>query len=563
MMFRAILVTATFGMLLLNCGDANGPGSVPSTPKNVRASAQNSSMLLSWSPQSDGLSFLVYRSTDKKNFSVAGTTLDTFFVDTGLTPSTIYYYKVRCGNEAGLSEPCAMITARFSGGTVGAYQLVIDKIYQNLPQHRGLDFDHQVKAVVLTREEYAQQVSQEIRSYYTPEEDRAITRQLVQLGYQKDTTETFVESYSAFSSDFAAAFYRKETDSVYLIEPQGMDQELLESYYLPHEFTHVLQEQHFNPFSSYLWPVNTYSRYNSDYYLAQRCVYEGDAVLASYSYLYAFESMASDPFGEAIEKMNKWRDRFYDSLSVTSGDRYNDIRSDAPYDLGSHFISNIFKDGGWSAVNDLYLKNRVKSSSHIVTGTAVEPVRWDFSALYTTLLTTSERPIYVDDDSYGPVLLMALFDGKTDTQHASNAFGWRGDHLLYFTDSNNRWGSLLWKVSCATETDASYLLGRFDKIISERSLDGVTATRTATSDSIYYVYPNVFSTILRRSGTEVTWTENLPWNTLQMALSITPVAAAAKSTATTRASDDCYLDPHKKSRIIDFIVDRGLHYPGN
>ncbi len=547
-------------LFLLFC--QNNPATVerviPEAPSDAGITAKTQSAIVTWSKPEKSLSFLVYRSTDQQSFPLVATTLDTFYVDTGLTPGAAYYYQVRCFDGDTLSRPSPVLTARIPE-TAGSYQVAIDRIFQNLPDLRELSFLRPIQTVVMTREAYARQVSGQISRSYTDEEDRAITRQLVQMGFMDDTTESFEESYSSFASDFAAAFYRSGTDSVFLIEPEDFEDGVLENYLLPHEFTHALQEQHFNPFSGYMWPPDDYSHYNSDFYLARRSVYEGDADFTALAYYVERDLYLDDPFGRALEVFEESKDEFFDSLKTHEKPRSYSIERKAPYVLGAYYVGKLRESQGWDAVNDQYLKNRATSSYEIITGQRITPKRWRFSELYSSILSQTQRPVYIDDDTYGPILLMALLTDHTDKTHAKKAFGWRGDRLLFVSDTDEKWGSLVWKIACSDSSTAVVLFSSLDQLITSRSLEGVTGNRSAvTADSIVYSYSGMFTTTLMRSDSTITWAENLPSDAEALALSDSALSGLAKAGSSGGYASFHTMDRTKKAHVVDFIVERSF-----
>jgi hypothetical protein len=82
---------------------------VPSTPSNLTATAASSSAVsLHWKDNSSNeTSFRIERSTDGSAFTqiaTVGTNTEAYTDSSGLTESTIYYYRVRASNSGGESE---------------------------------------------------------------------------------------------------------------------------------------------------------------------------------------------------------------------------------------------------------------------------------------------------------------------------------------------------------------------------------------------------------------------------------------------------------------------------
>src|SRR5206468_2263552 len=89
--------------------------SAPAAPSNLTATAVSTSEIdLAWQANSsNAASFRIQRSRDGIHFaylaSVGGKV--TTYKDTGLTPGTTYYYRVRAHNTAGYSAPSNVATA--------------------------------------------------------------------------------------------------------------------------------------------------------------------------------------------------------------------------------------------------------------------------------------------------------------------------------------------------------------------------------------------------------------------------------------------------------------------
>ncbi|MDR2593105.1 MAG: fibronectin type III domain-containing protein [Chitinispirillales bacterium] len=84
----------------------------PESPVGVTATAQSStSVVVSWSSVSDAEVYYVYRRTASSGSETRiGRTTSLSYTDTGLSPSTTYYYWVLASNELGESEPSYIVS---------------------------------------------------------------------------------------------------------------------------------------------------------------------------------------------------------------------------------------------------------------------------------------------------------------------------------------------------------------------------------------------------------------------------------------------------------------------
>lgn len=77
----------------------------PLAPTNLhKTSVTSNSISIAWNASSGASGYKIYRSTDNMNFSQIGQTSFTSYIDSGLSPSTTYYYKVTAFNTYGESD---------------------------------------------------------------------------------------------------------------------------------------------------------------------------------------------------------------------------------------------------------------------------------------------------------------------------------------------------------------------------------------------------------------------------------------------------------------------------
>ena len=114
-----ITVTRTAGMNAVVSGlFLGGAPAVAGAPTGLVATALNSSQVsLSWNASSGAASYKVQRSPDGSGgWTQVGTSATTSFTDSGLNPSTAYFYRVLASNSVGDSGPSNVATVTTGAG---------------------------------------------------------------------------------------------------------------------------------------------------------------------------------------------------------------------------------------------------------------------------------------------------------------------------------------------------------------------------------------------------------------------------------------------------------------
>lgn len=168
---------------------------------------------------------------------------------------------------------------------------------------------------------------------------------------------------TALYSDQVAGYYDTETETMHVIltngEEAGLFLPLLERIIYVHEYTHALQDQHFD-LDTFL---SVDPAENSDAYLAQLALIEGDATAVMTVYIQA--TMEANPWvtllqlGIGLTQMG--------NITIPSGTpRIIAEELNFPYLAGQRFVQTLFQEDGWNTVNAAYIDNPPLSTEHIL-----------------------------------------------------------------------------------------------------------------------------------------------------------------------------------------------------
>jgi len=219
----------------------------------------------------------------------------------------------------------------------GAY----DEVEVRVVDLRELDSLREVERVTFTRyrlEEYLTELYQQ-EEYVG--EMKAVERLYRVLGLI-DEDYDLVENEIEVSCEYVAGLYDSEKEEIYLILDRYTSDLWLEVTF-SHEFTHALQDQHFDLDLLYDQAPTTDSR------LALQALIEGDAtlVMVEYAFKYLFEmSFDRADLLEAIQEVEQGE--YEDAPTV--------VRETAwfPYDQGLVFVAALAENGGWEQVNQAF-----------------------------------------------------------------------------------------------------------------------------------------------------------------------------------------------------------------
>lgn len=382
----------------------------------------------------------------------------------------------------------------------------IAAIQDGLSELRGLRFQRPLHSAVITPEAYRRNLEKGIVQGTPPALDRAISRELAQLGYLPDTTFRITTLWSDFYGSFPAGYYRTGLDSIIILSNYLADEQFLRLA-LPHELQHALQDQHLDAFNpDRPDPAPLY--YAGDFGLAFNCLVEGDAELTAHAYHAKTYLGAEDPFALAREEAAR-RDKGHARWERMTRTERLFAYAASPYDVGMMHAVDLHDKGGFAALDAQYSAGD-RTTHSVLTGTHSEPEPVDLGWLPRILDTAGA---YVDDFGMGSLQLMTLYYGLMTREQFDRGLGWRGDRLFYRLLPGDRWGALVWVQTFATEADARSVQAYLRELLPTRfwgmgsQAAGRAADYPGAWDQGMQVASLDLSAVVIRKGRDIWWVE--------------------------------------------------------
>lgn len=316
---------------------------------------------------------------------------------------------------------------------------------------------------------------------YPPDERDADQKLLAVLGLirpDQDLVRVYLDVYS----EQVLGLYDDETKRLYVISAQGGigPQEKMT---FAHEFTHALQDQHYD-----LRRLRPKKPDNIDRSMAASALMEGDANLLMA--LYARRELAREELAAAGRAAGS-TDKIDSAPLIVREELY------FPYTAGLQFVQYLYQRGGWAAVDAAY-RDPPESTAQII-----HPEKY----------VARERPARVDlpdlagvlgggwrllrANTLGELDVRILLQQYTDLSTASQAAaGWRGDryHLLEGPNGQLAIALLtLWNTSQdADEFFAAYVRSARARFRAGQELP--------SSSSRFLLSASDYTTLVQKSG---------------------------------------------------------------
>lgn len=353
--------------------------------------------------------------------------------------------------------PAALATAQGN-------EAEVEEVLESTSEVRGLEAGPDVKVSYLSTDELEEKMLEEFEED-TPEEDiRNAQDIMVMLGFIPDGLD-LKQLYIDLYTEQIAGFYDPEDGSLYLIsEDQSMD--FMDRYILAHELTHYLQDENFDlsrpPFDD---PEDAEVKTDDDASFAATCLVEGDAMLTAEKWM--MEAMSSGDFGDLDFGMEDYSTQVFDSSPEYIQDSLM-----FPYEEGQAFVSYIYEEGGYKAVDKAYS----------------EPPKSTEQIYHPEKYIAGEGPVEVElpdlggdlggwelayDNVLGEFDVYELFKPYFSSRTAEQAAeGWGGNRYHLYRGGD---GELLLVQGYAwdTEKDADEFAAAFVDYLKERFEDGL------------------------------------------------------------------------------------------
>jgi hypothetical protein len=257
-----------------------------------------------------------------------------------------------CGNSAS-PEPTASPTPSPASPTaepsaepteVASQTPVAETVYEDLEASvidiRGLDARRPVERTLLSKAELGEKLEADFLADNPQDYLLALERLYRGLGLIEPDA-SLTDLYIELLTSQVAGFYRPDDEAMFVLADAGFGP--VERVFYAHEFTHALQDQHFDP-----WADADGLLDETDRAIGRTALTEGDATLLMTQWLASNLSPA-----EAFEIVRAGLDPAAAEVLA----RMPPILAEPllfPYEDGLELVLGMYGDGGWAAVDEAY-----------------------------------------------------------------------------------------------------------------------------------------------------------------------------------------------------------------
>lgn len=399
---------------------------------------------------------------------------------------------------------------------------------------RELPFLQPVRTQVQSPEEFEQHVISEISKQYGEDKGAGFIRAMVRLGTLEEVIDLEALYIDLLKSQ-AAAYFDPRSEIYYLLTPDA-DTALLD-YITSHELVHVLQHQHFNLYDLMLGDPQRWLD-NMDAAYAMQCLVEGDATVVMS--LWLLRSMqpvkpAVDQLMHMLRLMLRMQaDMDYETMLNMAkmsgegmggfggiGETLEDLENYPRYIVesmlsayiqGAVMVMEVWRDGGWEAVNALYT-NPPASTEQVLHPEKLreprdEPVDVRRAEYFSRI---GDDWSEVASSVLGQLGLRIFFsiwqdpENRNEARARAAANGWGGDRYYLYENSTTGEEVLGWFTVWDSEEEATQFAAAMREVAKRRFPDGIIASDDADSGRLNLRLKNNRDLLLFRDGKYVTW----------------------------------------------------------
>jgi len=324
---------------------------------------------------------------------------------------------------------------------------VFDGIARLVEEIRGLRATGPYTRSLMTQAALRAYQEQKFEKDYTPEEARQDTLTLAAfdlLPRDFNLREFLLDLYT----EQIAGFYDPDTKQFFVISEQERPG-ILERVTFAHEYTHLLQDQHFDLVA--LGFTDEESKrpkdLDDDAMLARRALVEGDATLTQLLYLSRLSRAEQREWLEAVQRQPS---EVFDRAPRV-------IREELtfPYDAGFAFVQTLYERGDWDAVNAAF-RDPPASTEQILHPekffSRERPIRVTLPPLTDTLGSGWQL---VDENVLGEFFLRVYLEERLPASQAEGAAaGWGGDRYAVYVNEAASQDLLVLAVAWDSEAEA-------------------------------------------------------------------------------------------------------------
>lgn len=350
----------------------------------------------------------------------------------------------------------------------------MDVIEQNVRDLRQIASSSPVPRLLLSSEQLRQRVVDDFFKDYSDEDARRDTYMLAALGLLEPDFDlrTF---YVDLFSEQVAGFYDNDVKEMYVVQGEGFKGPERLTY--AHEFTHALQDQKYDIENGLHFSDKECNEDTTERCSGIQALLEGEATFVSYQWFGSYGT--SDDQKELLLFSATYKMPVYESAP-----EYMKRDFMYPYESGLAFVTHLYENGGWPAVDRAYQNPPISSEQilHPDLYPDETPVPVDLPDLTSVLGSGWEKLEGGVMGEWYTQLILAdgwVPEARLDLNEAQNASeGWGGDAYGIYLNASSGQTALVLTTVWDTKQDVDEFSEAFTTYANARF--GVDATPDGT-----------------------------------------------------------------------------------